>query len=98
MTGQQLASPTVLPRACGCPARRGLSNSSPTSLEYWIARSCAQLRTGRTMTAEGAAAFHAIADMLLRFAAWCARDLDKDFRPLKQGRGECRVPNPPAAL
>jgi hypothetical protein len=87
------------PRACGDPVRRGLSISSPASLEYWMVRSCAQLRTRRTMTVEGVVSSRAITDMLLRSAAWCARDSVKYFRHSdNRGRGECRVPNAPAAL
>jgi hypothetical protein len=44
------------------------------SLEYWIVRSSAQLRTRRTMTVENAALSHTIADMRLRSAARRARD------------------------
>ena len=38
------------PAEAGHPVRRGLSIRSLTSLEYWIARSSAQLRTRRAMT------------------------------------------------
>jgi hypothetical protein len=38
------------------------------SLEYWIVRSSAQLRTRRTITVENAAPSHAIADMRLTSA------------------------------
>jgi hypothetical protein len=40
------------PREGGDPVRRGLSALSRASLEYWIVRPSAQLRTRRTMTAE----------------------------------------------
>ena len=39
------------PAQAGYPVRRGLSALSPASLEYWIVRPSAQLRTRRTMTA-----------------------------------------------
>jgi hypothetical protein len=39
-------------REGGYPVRRGLSAQAPPSLEYWIVRPSAQLRTRRTMTAE----------------------------------------------
>src|SRR6185312_1579702 len=39
-------------RESGYPVRRGFSGQSPKSLEYWIIRTTAQLRTRRMMTAE----------------------------------------------
>jgi len=39
-------------REGGHPVRRGFSAESLTSLEYWIVRPSAQLRTRRTMTVE----------------------------------------------
>ena len=42
----------VVPRAGGDPVRRGFSVQSLPSLEYWIVRPSAQLRTRRTMTTE----------------------------------------------
>jgi hypothetical protein len=45
------------PTKAGYPVRRGLSIQSPPSLEYWIVRPSAQLRTRRTMTTEYASAF-----------------------------------------
>ena len=43
------AKPSCSAKA-GHPVRRGLSIQSLPSLEYWIVRPCAQLRTRRTMT------------------------------------------------
>jgi hypothetical protein len=40
------------PAKAGHPVRRGFSAESLTSLEYWIVRPSAQLRTRRTMTVE----------------------------------------------
>ena len=40
------------PAQAGDPVRRGLSVRSLSSLEYWIVRPSAQLRTGRTVTVE----------------------------------------------
>ena len=39
------------PAKAGDPVRRGFSIQSLTSLEYWITRPSAQLRTRRVMTA-----------------------------------------------
>jgi hypothetical protein len=44
------------PAQAGDPVRRGLSVRSLSSLEYWIVRPSAQLRTRRTMTTEYEAA------------------------------------------
>ena len=41
---------TVMPAQAGHPVRRDLSFPSLPSLEYWIVRPSAQLRTRRTMT------------------------------------------------
>jgi len=68
-------SHVVTPRACGASSTpRRLSFRPLMTLEYWIVRSSAQLRTRRTMTVENAAPSHAIADMRLTSAARCARD------------------------
>jgi hypothetical protein len=40
------------PAPAGHPVRPGLSVQSSTSLEYWITRPSAQLRTRRVMTTE----------------------------------------------
>ncbi|OSI63829.1 hypothetical protein BSZ22_29800 [Bradyrhizobium canariense] len=40
------------PAKAGHPVRRGASVQAQRSLEYWIVRPCAQLRTRRTMTDE----------------------------------------------
>src|SRR5262245_1936380 len=48
--GENLA--TCHPRESGDPVRRGFSVQSLLSLEYWVVRPSAQLRTRRTMTTE----------------------------------------------
>jgi hypothetical protein len=44
-------SPSSCPAKAGHPVRRGFSVQARTSLEYWITRPSAQLRTRRVMTA-----------------------------------------------
>jgi hypothetical protein len=46
----------VIPRACGVSSTPRPIVSITASLEYWIVHPSAQLRTGRTMTAECASA------------------------------------------
>ena len=67
------------PRACGDPVRRGLSVQSLLSLEYWVTRSSAQLRTRRVMTSERVSAFSR------RIPPEVCR---KTSRPLDKGAGK----------
>ena len=52
MTGDSVATHRCHPRVGGDPVRRGFSVHALRSLEYWIVRPSAQLRTRRTMTTE----------------------------------------------
>jgi hypothetical protein len=77
----------VIPAKAGYPVRYGLSILSLASLEYWITRPSAQLRTRRVMTTEYVSAFsrHKLRPSFaeIRF-------------PQNRGSRECRVLAAPA--
>src|SRR2546429_8690853 len=80
-------------REGGYPVRRGLSAQSLASLEYWITRPSAQLRTRRVVTTGN--------DTVSRSrAARFARGLLSNFLPLPTGgAGDAgRTLHPPARL
>src|SRR5256886_13374560 len=66
------------PANAGYPVRRGVSVESLKSLEYWITRSSAQLRTRRVMTAERYCMTATLSKADFRTAALAKRDALSD--------------------